>query len=1294
MRLLDKVRPRRRNGLQLAAATGFAVVLVVLYFTAAITGEQIKVINGDPSGGTAPPPPQQIQSPVVAPVAATVDQTMIPPQTAVDPNAVHWTENGELTTPLPRDPDIRAAAMERAIANARAQPMGRAPDVQYAATAGLNRPEPHFTSTDEVPSQAGESFVVEDTENAGTYNLRLPDLFTPTLEELQAGGAVGVNEADLIAPMASALIQDFGSIDQTTLSPPDPDIAAGPDHVIAVVNSRFAFYNKCGNNLFESDFNDFVGNTTDFFFDPKVVFDRWNDRFIMTICVRNNTSHASWVLLLISDDDNPLGGWCFWYFSYGSTYWADYQDVGTYTDGVIITVNMFDWSTPNRIFQYSEIRMIDTAALLACASAGYWSWTGMTNPNNGTLAFSIRPADQMSWGSDYWMINSVSYGGNFLTLWSINGGYASPTLSSWDMAASTYDDPPPLLQGNGTYVDCGDARLLGAAYYSGDLYATHGRRANWGEPTDRSAIACFQVSTSAQTINYQTFFGATGAYYAYPAVDFDTSTERDGVVTFSYGGPSSFVGTRFVNLPEGGPWSGSSQLVAGQAYYAGGGTAGTFADPYRWGDYYGCDLDPFDNRTLWFYGQFASNAPTPSWDTHVGATSIDGPPQLIVSPLTQNVSTGLQGGPFVPPFHGYSVQNTGGTALQWSMSGWDSWQTPGITSGQIKPGFANADTIWINSVANSFSPGVYTDYFLFTDCYSGAYAQRSTQLTVGFEGDCPGSVVNLIPDIPPHNLNAVTGPQDRGVYVTAIKDFEVCAVGWEADLTLPQTITARIYAANGTTRGALLATGSHTIVQPGKMIHYIPINYTLRACQEYDISVQTTSATWDWWDENQVAEPFDAGGVIRVRDGHSNGDANNFALSFVSVIGSEPVCEEVADLGPYLPSDFSNPDGSRERGIYCTANRTISLCSFGWKADLILPQTVTAKIYEATGTTRGALIAEGSIEATQTGNTWHDVPVNVTLLEGRDYDLTVEFGAQNTWDFWNDQPLMPLSIGPLDNIDGEYLGGAGNFALPHFRVGFAEPVDGAQFDLAKQNDVLPGDFITSQDNLDYGVYVTSLIDQEVYTVGWYADVPLGEAIGARVYDATGVTRGALVSEGTILSSGSGLRWHDVPVAASLVASGDYDFEIDIPVVDEWHTWDDRDGLPYDAYGVMRVRDGERLGNAGNFWLLHIRYNGCNSNATAVADDGPQRTPMFLATPAPNPISSTAMIAFQLEQDEAVTMTVYDVKGRRVATVINGERRPMGPNTVELSAGDLPSGVYFVKLSTKLKSMTRKFVVTH
>jgi hypothetical protein len=1298
MRILNGFSPRGRKRLGTAAAIAFLVVLFALYFTTAITGEQSTYVSGDPSGGRVQQPQRDTPPANVAPAPAPVDQTMVHEEEVADPNEIHWTENGELTTPAPQDPDVRALAVEQMRAAAMGQAMGRAPDAQYAPTPDPQMPQPHHGSTFDIPSRAGETFSVEDVENEGTFNLKLPDKFHPTLEELQAEGIDVTEDEGALAPMASALIQDFGGIDQTTLSPPDPDIAAGPNHVVIVVNSRFAFYDKCGNNLYENNFATFVGNSTEFFFDPKVIYDRWDQRWIMTICVRNNTTHASYVMLMISDDNNPVGSWCWYYFSYGSTYWADYQDVGTYTDGVVITANMFDWSSPSRIFQYAHVRMIETADLLACAAASSVIWTGMTNPHDATLAFSIRPSDQMSWGADYWMVNSVSYGGNFLTLWSINGGYASPSLLSWDIPVGyTYDDPPPLLQGNGTYVDCGDARLLCSSYYSGDLYTSHGRRYNWGEPTDRSVITVYQIGTVAKTLDYTASTGASGYYYAYPAVDLDTSTERDGVVTFSRGGPTEYVGTRYINLPKGGPFSvtGSSPLVAGQAYYAGGGTAGTFADPYRWGDYYGCDLDAFDNRTLWFFGQFASNSPTPSWDTHVGATSIDGPGVLTITPSTPFVTYGLQGGPFTPPSVMYTLENTGGTALTWGLTGVTSWETPSLAGAQLKQGLTQNVTMTINANANTLAPAAYTDYYYFTNCYNGSQVQRTTQLTVGIDGSCPGSIVELTPGTPPDNVDASSSYENRGLYITAIKDFEVCAIGWQAELSLPQTLTARIYEANGLTRGALLAQNSVYAVQPGEIVHYIPINYTLQACQEYDIAVEFEVATkWDWWNENTLPEPFDAGGVIRVRDAEYSGGAGNYALPAYTILGSEPACEDAADLGPPTPPDYVASDDYNQRGIYVTAKQTISLCSFGWRADLVVPQTLTARVYEATGTTRGAQIAEGTLEVAMTGDRWHDVPINVTLVEGHDYDITMEWDMANSWDWWDDRPLMPNSTGPFDNIDGESSGGASNFALPHFRVAFAEPVDGAQFDLAKLNGTYPGDYTSSQDNYDYGMYVTSLIDQEVYAVGWYADVPLGASIGARIYNASGTTRGTLISEGTLLSSGSGLRWHDVPVAASLVASGEYDIEIDIGQVDEWHAWSDASGLPYDAYGVMRVRDGEQGGSAGNVYLLHIRYNGCNPTATAVADNGPERAPMYLAPPAPNPISNSAKITFGLERNEAVTITVYDVAGRRVATLVDGERRPMGLNTVDLDAGNLPSGVYFVKLSTKLKSMTRKFVVTH
>ena len=69
---------------------------------------------------------------------------------------------------------------------------------------------------------------------------------------------------------------------------------------------------------------------------------------------------------------------------------------------------------------------------------------------------------------------------------------------------------------------------------------------------------------------------------------------------------------------------------------------------------------------------------------------------------------------------------------------------------------------------------------------------------------------------------------------------------------------------------------------------------------------------------------------------------------------------------------------------------------------------------------------------------------------------------------------------------------------------------------------------------------------------------------------------------------------------------------------------------------------------------------------------------------PNPFQSTAMIAFSLVQDAHATLEVFDVAGRRVATLIDG-RVESGAHSVQWSVRDhgatrRASGVYFCRLT--------------
>ncbi|UCH82683.1 MAG: T9SS type A sorting domain-containing protein, partial [Candidatus Latescibacterota bacterium] len=84
----------------------------------------------------------------------------------------------------------------------------------------------------------------------------------------------------------------------------------------------------------------------------------------------------------------------------------------------------------------------------------------------------------------------------------------------------------------------------------------------------------------------------------------------------------------------------------------------------------------------------------------------------------------------------------------------------------------------------------------------------------------------------------------------------------------------------------------------------------------------------------------------------------------------------------------------------------------------------------------------------------------------------------------------------------------------------------------------------------------------------------------------------------------------------------------------------------------------------------------------------------LSPPFPNPITGFAEIAYTVDDGGAVTIMVYDVKGRRVATLIDGARTPAGSGRVRLDARNLASGVYFVRMHTPSAVLSQKITVVH
>jgi hypothetical protein len=69
-----------------------------------------------------------------------------------------------------------------------------------------------------------------------------------------------------------------------------------------------------------------------------------------------------------------------------------------------------------------------------------------------------------------------------------------------------------------------------------------------------------------------------------------------------------------------------------------------------------------------------------------------------------------------------------------------------------------------------------------------------------------------------------------------------------------------------------------------------------------------------------------------------------------------------------------------------------------------------------------------------------------------------------------------------------------------------------------------------------------------------------------------------------------------------------------------------------------------------------------------------------------------MIAFTLAQDGFTTLKIYDVLGREVATLVNGEMKAGIMNTVNFNASKLSSGVYFSRLESSGNIQIKKMLL--
>jgi hypothetical protein len=97
--------------------------------------------------------------------------------------------------------------------------------------------------------------------------------------------------------------------------------------------------------------------------------------------------------------------------------------------------------------------------------------------------------------------------------------------------------------------------------------------------------------------------------------------------------------------------------------------------------------------------------------------------------------------------------------------------------------------------------------------------------------------------------------------------------------------------------------------------------------------------------------------------------------------------------------------------------------------------------------------------------------------------------------------------------------------------------------------------------------------------------------------------------------------------------------------------------------------------------------------TSVGGRGNATTPstFVLAQNYPNPFNPTTKIAYAVPTATRVLLEVFDVLGRKVATLVD-ETRQVGEFSVDFDASSLVSGVYMYRMTTPNTSITKKMTL--
>ncbi len=419
----------------------------------------------------------------------------------------------------------------------------------------------------------------------------------------------------------------FQSLSDNSWPVPDPTIAVGDTHIIVVVNSKFAIYDKSGDNLFSTTLEAWFEQTlplSDYDcgpFSPRLLYDGHSKRWFLAALANATPPIAtSYILFAASENSNALGDWYVWVLNASqdgkntTKFLASDLALGLGANTIFLSTNQYD----DKQFKYAKVRLLDVNEIAKGESLNWWDLWDFRD-HDSELSFSVIPALSFNANDTLtYFVNTNRIASENISLWPVIPRFPNaPGFDGFSISlAPGYTRPEPAPQrGVLARLHAGDARVQSATLRGDTLWLTFTTGGVDLTPLGghvqvvglkRGAVIFNQTEAFDDVWNFMPSLSVDGngnlATVHYHTSKNDTPSLR---IFLSSSNPQSSFPEKQARL-----WQSPQPLASLQS------------DTALWGQRTSIALDPTDQVTFWGVGELVDDRNNEKWITAVGAASL------------------------------------------------------------------------------------------------------------------------------------------------------------------------------------------------------------------------------------------------------------------------------------------------------------------------------------------------------------------------------------------------------------------------------------------------------------------------------------------------------------------------------------------------------------------------------------------------------------------------------------------------------------------------------------------------